>query len=66
MPKIVVTINKLGDSKVEVEGETGGRCVEMTASVEAALAGNPGARHLKPEFDEASGSSASQSQTAAW
>jgi hypothetical protein len=60
MPKIIVTINRLGDSRVEVEGETGSRCVEMTAGVEAALAGNPGKRDLKPEYDEASGGSAQQ------
>ena len=65
MPKIVVTIGKFGDSKVEVEGATGSSCVEMTAGVEAALAGNPTQRNLKPEYDEV-GTSSSQQTAANW
>jgi hypothetical protein len=61
MPKIIVTINSVGDSKVEVEGESGSRCVEMTAGVEAALAGKAGNREYKPEYDEASAGSVAQS-----
>lgn len=52
MPKITVKISKLGDSKIEVNGETGTRCVDVTAAVEAALAGTGQTREYKPEYDE--------------
>ena len=66
MPKIIATFDKHGNSKIEVEGETGSRCIEKTASVEAALAGNPSKRNLKPEFDDAVGGRATTEQIQGW
>ena len=53
MPKIQVKVNRYGDAKVEVLEATGSGCVEMTAGVEAALAGNAQNREYKPEYSEA-------------
>ena len=50
MPKIKVTVNKFGDTKVEVEDAFGSQCLSLTAGVEAALNGQAQTRELKPEY----------------
>ena len=52
MASIRVKVNKIGDSKIEVNGVSGSSCVLLTQAVEAALAGTPQAREFKPEYDE--------------
>lgn len=52
MPKIKVTVSKLGDSKVDVIGATGEGCLSLTAGIERALSGQEAKRELKPEFNE--------------
>lgn len=52
MPTVKITISKLGDSKVEVNGAVGESCLSLTAGVERALAGKQETRELKPEFNE--------------
>lgn len=49
--RILVTINKYGDTKIDVEGYTGTSCIEATQAVEQALGGG-GKRNLKPEYDQ--------------
>ena len=65
MPKIIATIDKLGNAKIEVEGESGSGCVERTQSVEAALAGDL-KRTTKPEYDEVDGAATSGEQVQTW
>lgn len=50
--KIVITVNKLGDTKIDAVGFVGNECLAATQSVEQALAGTVGERNLKPEFDQ--------------
>lgn len=52
MARIKVKVNKIGDSKIDVEGAIGTSCVNLTQAVESALAGTPGQREYKPEYDE--------------
>jgi hypothetical protein len=52
MPSIVVKISKIGDAKVEVNGEVGSACILATAAVEAALGGTQQSREFKPEYNE--------------
>jgi hypothetical protein len=52
MARIKVRVSKVGDSKIDVEGASGSGCVTLTQAVEAALAGTPGQREYKPEYDE--------------
>lgn len=54
MPKITVKISQVGDARIDVDGVAGTSCVNLTASVEAALAGTPAQREYKPEYDEVS------------
>jgi hypothetical protein len=65
MPKIIVTIDKFGTSKVNVEGETGDACIAATASIEAALAGSA-TRNLKPEYDDQAAASQGQAVAQNW
>ena len=53
MTRIVVKINKIGDTKIEVDGATGQSCVQLTAGIEAALNGVEVNREYKPEYNEA-------------
>lgn len=49
--KIHVTIDALGNPKIEAEGFTGGSCAEATKVIEQALAsGGETTRELKPEW----------------
>lgn len=55
MPKIKITINKVGAPKIEVEGAAGSSCQDMTKPFEEALLGANEAkdgvvREIKPEF----------------
>lgn len=52
MARIKVQINKVGDTKIEVDGIVGTSCVSMTQAVEAALNGTPDNREYKPEYNE--------------
>jgi hypothetical protein len=65
MPKIIVTIDKFGTSKVSVEGETGDACIAATASIEAALAGSAN-RTLKSEYDDQPSAANSQAIAQSW
>jgi hypothetical protein len=52
--KIKVTVDQLGNPKIEAEGFVGSSCEAATAPIEAALAGKGGiTRDLKHEYYEA-------------
>lgn len=51
MKKIKITIDGLGNPKIEAEGFAGEDCTAATSGLEAALSGTNGAdRTLKPEY----------------
>lgn len=51
--RYTVTINKLGDAKVEAEGFVGVSCEDATKAVELALAGKDVRKDYKDEYYEA-------------
>jgi len=65
MPKIICTFTRTGETRIEVEGESGAGCVEKTQSVEQALAGNP-QRTFKPEYDDAAASAEAVQMDERW
>lgn len=55
--KIIVSVDRMGNTKVEAEGFTGGACTDATAAIEQALAGAPGGveRTYKDSWYESQG-----------
>lgn len=62
--KIRITIDPVGNKKVEAEGFVGTSCEAATAHIEQALAGgkpNMGDREYKPEYSQSADVQAEQS-----
>lgn len=52
MRTIRITMNKDGETRLEVLGDNGEHCLEFTAELEKRLGTIVGERHYKAEFDE--------------
>jgi hypothetical protein len=66
--KIRVTIDPIGNSKVEAIGYNGAGCAEATKSIEEALAGGRGGmeRVMKPEWNNPSSEEEGVQQGVRW
>ncbi len=51
---LTISVDAMGNTKVEADGFQGGKCVSASEPIEAALAGNPGAgvRTYKESYHE--------------
>lgn len=66
--KITLTIDPMGNPKIEAFGFTGGKCANATEAIEKALAGTgkPMTRELKPEWHESEGAGNEVQQHQTW
>lgn len=55
--QIKITVDPLGNTKIDAEGFQGESCLDATRGLELALQGASQDRNLKPEYDEAENTS---------
>jgi hypothetical protein len=52
MPQVKVSVTRMGDANIEVEGVTDGTCLTLTQAIETGLGASDPSRDMHPETGE--------------